>query len=1059
MITYRKLSANGVGRLLVAYMREHQLRPGPVGDHTASQTAEAGGRLNSYFTGRDGQGSWAPDIGPLIADALGLDISRPPTDEELIRLFECKRASDGADWPGAHANRTISGIDFTASPDKSVTLAAEFAATTAEQALIWHAIQQANDRALALIGREIGVARRGQGGQGEHEAGEVAWVSFRHYTARPAMHIQDGLNGPTASVEIPVPGDPQAHIHNAVFNAVATEDGHLGSLDTARVTKMTSHLFGAYFQAELGQQLRSMGVRVRPDERGRAIVIEAIPRDVCEAFSKRSRQAEQQAKAFVKRQGGNWDTLSAEQKFKVLHQANLAYRSKKYDGTNDREIWREEARALGWSHRSVLEDVVAAPTDPGQRYEQACAIASRLLAEEFETQAVIDRDAFRMHAAHGLIATGLDGPQDIDRVAEMILERGIEIRGERVHFLQGVAHGRVQVTTSEQIRVEQEMGRLAGLSARTRAGSLEDAAIARVIAASSLDFEREPDHGRAQKAAIFALGRAGGLGFLTGVAGAGKTALLAPLVSAWKEDGRQVIGAAVAWRQADALRDTGISQSFALAKLLRDIETGEHGLTRQTVLVLDEVSQIGPRQMLRLLELQETIGFSMRLLGDREQAQAIEAGDSLAILKRVLPAEAAPELLSTIRQASARGRAIAGLFRSQGRDPALSEAEQREKDAERAREAIAMKCRDGTFRLIGGDHDQVVDEIADFYLRRRDMLTAAGSRRGITMSAPTNEDVMALSMAVRSRLRARGEIGEAEIIRPAIDQRGEVYDLPLSVGDRVRLFDRVQVRVQTPRGLRWRHLGSNGDIVSVAGWDEAGLRLTNSRGLEGLVPWERLADQTSGRTRLGFGHAMTIDAAQGITSDEHINAMPRGTATMTGFTAYVAESRHVQTCWTRIAEAPVREAEQFSRPLGDTTPVTHADLLDRIAADLGRHPYKPVGIDLMKRRLAFEAETARWIRQSHTAEAMVQAGQSPGGGWRARKATQGLRAIPGTCWDDISRTMRKRAYETQNVAERISRLVEEQLRSREAEGQGEAAQVKTERERTHRRSPSVSPGQ
>ena len=161
----------------------------------------------------------------------------------------------------------------------------------------------------------------------------------------------------------------------------------------------------------------------------------------------------------------------------------------------------------------------------------------------------------------------------------------------------------------------------------------------------------------------------------------------------------------------------------------------------------------------------------------------------------------------------------------------------------------------------------------------------------------------------------------------------------MSVGDRVRLFDRVQAQVRTPHGLRWRHLGSNGDIVSVTGWDAVGLRLANSRGLDGFVPWERLADRQSGRTRLGFGHAMTIDAAQGITSDEHINAMPRGTAAMTGFTAYVAESRHVQTCWTRIAEAPVREAEQFSRPLGDTTPVTQEDLLTRIAADLGRHPY------------------------------------------------------------------------------------------------------------------------
>jgi hypothetical protein len=110
---------------------------------------------------------------------------------------------------------------------RSLTLAAEFAATKAEQALIWHIIQRANDQAMHFIADEIGQARRGKGGLGELQKGEVAWVSFRHYTARPAMHIQDGPGGATASVEIPVPGDPQAHIHNPVFNAVATEDGHL----------------------------------------------------------------------------------------------------------------------------------------------------------------------------------------------------------------------------------------------------------------------------------------------------------------------------------------------------------------------------------------------------------------------------------------------------------------------------------------------------------------------------------------------------------------------------------------------------------------------------------------------------------------------------------------------------------------------------------------------------------------------------------------------------------------------------------------------------------------
>ena len=51
------------------------------------------------------------------------------------------------------------------------------------------------------------------------------------------------------------------------------------------------------------------------------------------------------------------------------------------------------------------------------------------------------------------------------------------------------------------------------------------------------------------------------------------------------------------------------------------------------------------------------------------------------------------------------------------------------------------------------------------------------------------------------------------------------------------------------------------------------------------MEWRRLIDAETARLKLGFGHAMTIDAAQGITSDEHINALPRGSAGITAFKA------------------------------------------------------------------------------------------------------------------------------------------------------------------------------
>ncbi|KXV23339.1 conjugal transfer protein TraA, partial [Gluconobacter japonicus] len=423
---------------------------------------------------------------------------------------------------------------------------------------------------------------------------------------------------------------------------------------------------------------------------------------------------------------------------------------------------------------------------------------------------------------------------------------------------------------------------------------------------------------------------------------------------------------------------------------------------------------------------------------------------------RVMPKEARPELLSTIRQKSARGRQIASMFRSPGRDLSQTEEEQKKADIARAREAIDMKRKDGTIRLVGGDHDQVVEQIADLYLRRRDMLTQARSERGITMSAPTNEDVMDLSRAVRDRLRKRGEIGQEEIVKAAIDQRGVTYELPLAVGDRVRLFAKTSVRMETPHGRRWRDLGSNGDFTTVKGWSDEGLVLQNAKGREGLVPWTRLADPKTGRVRLGFGHAMTVDAAQGVTSDEHINAMPRGSSAMTGFTSYVAESRHVHRCWTAVSEGSLREAETFSRALGDIRPVTVNDLYDRLASDMGRHPYKSLAVDLAKARLAHEEANTRWIRQNHVNERTRQKGQSPGGQVRRQVEEAPIRDVPRAQWDDVSRKLRKAGYAAQdalNAARRVEDL-QERRRAQQAEDrlrQARAAAQAEERKRDRTR--------
>ena len=530
----------------------------------------------------------------------------------------------------------------------------------------------------------------------------------------------------------------------------------------------------------------------------------------------------------------------------------------------------------------------------------------------------------------------------------------------------------MKVTNTAQVRIEETLAARARDAARDRSGTLFPAALRAAIDASGLDFTREPEHGAAQQAAIYALGTGGNLSFLTGVAGAGKSTLLRPLVAAWQADtafspqGRDVIGLSTGWKQADALLDTGIKRTVAIEPFLRSVDDGSITLSRNTVLVIDEVSQVAPRPMLRILELQAQHGFVIKGLGDQDQdqCQAIEAGDTIEIMRRSLPKDAMPELLTTVRQETKRGREIAGLFREG-----------------RAAEALAMKRADGTARLIGGDQDQVIDRIADLYMERRDVLRAAGSRLGVTVSALTNEDAADISRAIRTRMKQRGELGPEEREFAAVDQRGKTYDLLLAPGDKVRLFRKTSATIDGKRG----DIGSNGDVVEIVRWTEGGVVLRDKRGRNGAVEWKRLADMKSNRLLLAYGHALTVDSAQGITSGEHINALPRGTAGATSFKTYVAESRHVTQVHTLIAEAAVFEAVKMRRALGDASEVTTQHLWDRVAEDMSTKLYKTLGMDLTNgTRRSREAAIDGFMEGEHWIEVAKAAGRKPGVEVRAR---------------------------------------------------------------------------
>jgi hypothetical protein len=158
--------------------------------------------------------------------------------------------------------------------------------------------------------------------------------------------------------------------------------------------------------------------------------------------------------------------------------------------------------------------------------------------------------------------------------------------------------------------------------------------------------------------------------------------------------------------------------------------------------------------------------------------------------------------------------------------------------------------------------------------------------------------------------------------------KGEHVALVVGMSDqKVRVTNTAQILATTAEELRIRT--NAGDAADVE-WrrlaaDQAGG--PTSRAGQGVAG--QPGGAPTGRLLLGFGHALTIDVAQGITSDEHINALPRGTAGVTGFTTYVAESRRRGTTWTVVSDGALYEAEHHGRALGDITPITTEHLWDR----------------------------------------------------------------------------------------------------------------------------------
>jgi len=328
-----------------------------------------------------------------------------------------------------------------------------------------------------------------------------------------------------------------------------------------------------------------------------------------------------------------------------------------------------------------------------------------------------------------------------------------------------------------------------------------------------------------------------------GPAGSGKTFALEVAARSW-EAGYHVVGAAVAGVAADVLgQAVGIETSTVASLLARSTVMHRPTLGPRSVLLVDEASTIGTRDLRALCRLAERTGATLRLIGDPAQHGSVTAGGMFAHLVTT-HADQTPELSVNRRQTGTE----------------LEQVRLALDDYRNGHIAAAIERLDHDERIATAETaDELLDMlVADWYLDRQHTQQDR-DRPSSAMIAEHHHERAQLNARARAMLTADGTL------------RGPVLDV---AGQAFRADDEVIARQQArhltpaddPKG--YLRNGTRGRITQVdltAG--QEGVWIDTGRAVPNFVPREFLEAEVRRGVVGGLTHAyaLTSHAAQGET--------------------------------------------------------------------------------------------------------------------------------------------------------------------------------------------------
>jgi conjugative relaxase-like TrwC/TraI family protein len=793
-----------------------------------------------YSEGQELVGCW----GGKGASRLGLD--------GTVDKFSFERLCDNLDprtgdplTVRTRSERTV-GYDFTFSVPKSVSL---LYAMSGDQGIM-DAFRGAVDETMREMEAEMKTRVRMGGKDEDRTTGNMVWAEFIHTTSRPV----DGVP------------DPQLHAHCFVFNTTWDEEERRWKAGQFRELKRDAPYFQAAFRVRLANRLQDLGFGV---ERKRDdFEIAGIPADVLKRFSRRTALIEKVAEEKGITDPDRKAELGAETREKKDSALGWEALRKSWNA----RLTDKERDALAAVHRR--ERVFARP-----EHGEGLAV-DHAIDHSFVREAVVpERKLLTEALKRGLGAVTVEG-----------VTREVSARP----LIRSDAAGRKMATTKEMLALE------SGLIAFARQGRGKFRPLGDPDRPCSRDWFND-----GQKAAVrHVLGSRDRVMILRGVAGTGKTTLEQEIGEALAEAGRPVVALAQSVKASrEVLREeAGFADADTVARFLKDQEMQESA--RGGVILVDEASQLGTRDMGQVFDVAESVGARVILVGDRRQHRSVTAGEPLKLLEDTAGLRVA-EVTEILRQQGDYKKAA----------QALSEG--------RTEEGFAELDKLGWIKQVeGGDRDK---QLATAYLAAVAEKKRGGLAKSALVVSPTHAEGDRITQAIRSGLKAQGKLGQERLVEAWVPAHltdaqkadateyeagdllqfqqnapgyqkgsrlivGERVEPPTELAKRFEAYRPVQIalavgdRVRVTAGGKTKdgkHRLSNGSLLNVQGFTARG---------DIIVDHGWIIARDFGH--LTHGYVVTSHASQGVTVDKvFIGVSSESFPATYQRTAYVAVTR------------------------------------------------------------------------------------------------------------------------------------------------------------------------